>query len=201
MQCGEAGGCPSGTSRNHARLRYRKTPYPGPISFVGSHLLSLTYLVLFGRYISDSLSGVRAVRAADASAAGTTLTGTDANHHLLSRLLRRKADLVEIPVQFFPMSPALVRRPAARRPARDRHHHRASPVVEIMTRRVLIIPAAGLGTPALAAAEAARARRGDRDDRSSATALRAPESAERSSSPTRRRGRWSSSSSSATMST
>jgi 2-phospho-L-lactate transferase/gluconeogenesis factor (CofD/UPF0052 family) len=93
------------------RLRYRKTPLSGAISFVGSHLLSLTYLVLFGRYISDSLSGVRAVRAADASAAGAGLTGTDANHHLLSRLLRRKADVVEIPVGFFPMSPALVRRP------------------------------------------------------------------------------------------
>jgi 2-phospho-L-lactate transferase/gluconeogenesis factor (CofD/UPF0052 family) len=93
------------------RLRYQKTPLSGAISFVGSHLLSLTYLALFGRYISDSLSGVRAVRAADASAAGTLLTGTDANHHLLSQLLRRKADIVEIPVQFFPMSPALVRRP------------------------------------------------------------------------------------------
>jgi len=93
------------------RLRYRKTPLSGVISFVGSHLLSLSYLVLFGRYVSDTLSGVRAVRAADAAAAGDALTGTDTNHHLLSRLLRRKADLVEIPVQFFPMSPALVRRP------------------------------------------------------------------------------------------
>ena len=93
------------------RLRYRKTPLSGFISFVGSHLLSLAYLLLFGRYISDSLSGVRAVRAADASAAGVKLTSTDANHHVLSRLLRRKADVVEIPVQFFPMSPALVRRP------------------------------------------------------------------------------------------
>ena len=45
------------------------------------------------------------------AAAGDVLTETDTNHHLLSRLLRRKADLVEIPVQFFPMSPALVRRP------------------------------------------------------------------------------------------
>jgi len=93
------------------RLRYRRTPLSGFISFVGSHLLSLAYLLLFGRYISDSLSGLRALRAADAASATVDLTETNANHHLLSRLLRRKADILEIPVQFFPMSPALVRRP------------------------------------------------------------------------------------------
>jgi 2-phospho-L-lactate transferase/gluconeogenesis factor (CofD/UPF0052 family) len=93
------------------RLRYRRTPLAGFISFAGSHLLSLAYLILFGRYVSDSLSGVRALRASDAASAAIDLTATNANHHLLSRLLRRKADVLEIPVQFFPMSPALVRRP------------------------------------------------------------------------------------------
>jgi len=92
------------------QLRYRRTPLFGFISFVGSHILSLSYLLLFGRYISDSLSGVRAVRAADAAEIPVDLAHKDVNHHLLSRLLGRKADVLEIPVQFFPISPALVKR-------------------------------------------------------------------------------------------
>ena len=45
------------------RLRYNHKALLGSFSYVGSHLLSAAYLTLFGRYISDTLSGVRAVRA------------------------------------------------------------------------------------------------------------------------------------------
>ena len=45
------------------RLRYNHKALLGSFSYVGSHILSAAYLVLFGRYISDTLSGVRAVRA------------------------------------------------------------------------------------------------------------------------------------------
>ena len=45
------------------RLRYRHKAWLGSFSYVGSHILSAAYLVLFGRYISDTLSGVRAARA------------------------------------------------------------------------------------------------------------------------------------------
>ena len=46
------------------RLRYNhKGLTVGLMSYVGSHVLSAAYLVLFGRYVSDTLSGVRAVRA------------------------------------------------------------------------------------------------------------------------------------------
>ena len=48
------------------RLRYEDNALLGAISYAGSHLLSLAYLLLYGRYISDTLSAVRAVRAADA---------------------------------------------------------------------------------------------------------------------------------------
>ena len=48
------------------RLRYRPNAVLGAISYAGSHVLSLAYLVFYGRYISDTLSAVRAVRAADA---------------------------------------------------------------------------------------------------------------------------------------
>lgn len=95
------------------RLRYEGNALLGAISYLGSHLLSLAYLLLYGRYISDTLSAVRAVRASDALAAGIDLTHKRANQHLLARLLRRRAELLELPVQFVPISPEKVKRTSA----------------------------------------------------------------------------------------
>src|SRR4051812_48885199 len=99
--------------RESYRLRYEKNVVLGAISYAGSHLLSLAYLLLYGRYISDTLSAVRAVRARDALAAGIDLTHKQANQYLLSRLLRRRADILELPVQFVPLSPEKVKRTSA----------------------------------------------------------------------------------------
>jgi 2-phospho-L-lactate transferase/gluconeogenesis factor (CofD/UPF0052 family) len=92
------------------RLRYKSNVVLGAISYIGSHVLSLAYLLLYGRYISDTLSAVRAVRATDALEAGIELTHKRANQFLLSRLLRRRAEILELPVQFFPISPEKVKR-------------------------------------------------------------------------------------------
>jgi 2-phospho-L-lactate transferase/gluconeogenesis factor (CofD/UPF0052 family) len=92
------------------RLRFRKNVLLGAISYAWSHALSLAYLFLYGRYISDTLSAVRAVRAADAFDPAIDLTHKRANHLLLSGMLRRKAEILEIPVQFFPISPERVKR-------------------------------------------------------------------------------------------
>jgi hypothetical protein len=92
------------------RFRYQKTPLVGAMSAVGSHALSLACLMLYGRYISDTLSGARAIRAEDALSITVPLTHKRANQHLLARLLRRKAEILEIPVQFFPLSPEQVKR-------------------------------------------------------------------------------------------
>jgi hypothetical protein len=92
------------------RLRYKSNVALGAVSYVGSHVLSLAYLMLYGRYISDTLSAVRAVRATDALEAGIELTHKRANQYLLSRLLRRRAEILELPVQFFPIAPERVKR-------------------------------------------------------------------------------------------
>jgi 2-phospho-L-lactate transferase/gluconeogenesis factor (CofD/UPF0052 family) len=92
------------------RFRYQKTPLVGAMSAVGSHALSLACLLLYGRYISDTLSGARAIRTEDALSINVPLTHKRANQHLLARLLRRKAEILEIPVQFFPLSPEKVKR-------------------------------------------------------------------------------------------
>ena len=95
------------------RLRYNAHALAGMTSYIGSHLLSLLYLALYGRYISDTLSGARAMRVADACAIPSTLTHKRANQHLLTRLLRRKAEMFEVPVHFFAVSPAQVKRTTA----------------------------------------------------------------------------------------
>jgi capsular polysaccharide biosynthesis protein len=85
----------------------------GAVSFAGSHLLSLACLFLYGRYMSDTLSAVWAVRTADALAMESPLTGRHVNEALLARLLRRRASVLELPVHFTPISPARVRRTSA----------------------------------------------------------------------------------------
>ena len=92
------------------RIRYRHKAVLGAISAAGSHILSLQFLVLYGRYVADTLSGARAIRASDALAAPCPLTHKLANQYLLSALLRRRAEVLEIPVQFTAISPDQVRR-------------------------------------------------------------------------------------------
>jgi 2-phospho-L-lactate transferase/gluconeogenesis factor (CofD/UPF0052 family) len=92
------------------RLRYRHRAVLGALSYIGSHVLSLSYLALYGRYVSDTLSAAIAVRVADALCVPGLLTDKLRNQHLLSILLRRKAEMFEVPVRFFGISPEQVRR-------------------------------------------------------------------------------------------
>ena len=95
------------------RFRYSASALSGTISYLGSYTLSLACLALYGRYITDTLSGVRAIRAADVLDPRVDLAHKNANHLLLSRLLRRKAEILEIPVRFVPLSPDRVKRTSA----------------------------------------------------------------------------------------
>jgi hypothetical protein len=92
------------------RLRYRHKAILGAISYLGSHVLSAMYLLLYGRYMSDTLSEAIAVRTAYLLEPGVDPFGKGANHALLSALLRDRGEILETPVQFFPLSPANVRR-------------------------------------------------------------------------------------------
>ena len=92
------------------RLRYHHKALLGSFSYVGSHALSAAYLLLFGRYVSDTLSGVRAVRAGFLTSLPVAPDDKLANQYLLCALLREKADLLETPVQFLALSPERVRR-------------------------------------------------------------------------------------------
>jgi hypothetical protein len=66
--------------------------------------------VLYGRYVSDTLSGVRAARARYLTGPGTDVHDRLLNQRLLSRLLSDRAEFLETPVRFYPMSPGQVRR-------------------------------------------------------------------------------------------
>jgi 2-phospho-L-lactate transferase/gluconeogenesis factor (CofD/UPF0052 family) len=92
------------------RVKYQHSAMLRTISHLGSHALSLIYLVLYSRYVSDTLSGARAVRVDDACTIQLPLTHKRANQELLSRLLRRKAEMYEVPVHFYSVSPHQVKR-------------------------------------------------------------------------------------------
>lgn len=92
------------------RLQYRHRRWLQAASLVGSQLLSTAYLVLYGRYMSDTLSGVRALRTRYCIAPDVNLSDRLVNQRLLSKLLAERAEVIESPVQFIPMSPGKVRR-------------------------------------------------------------------------------------------
>jgi hypothetical protein len=92
------------------RLLYRRKWLLGTVSYFGSHLLSLLYLVFYGRYIYDSLSGVRAIRTRYLSDLRVDPGHKLANHQLLTALLRDRAEILETPVRFFPIGPRQARR-------------------------------------------------------------------------------------------
>ncbi|HYT75382.1 MAG TPA: 2-phospho-L-lactate transferase CofD family protein, partial [Vicinamibacterales bacterium] len=91
------------------RVRYRHNTALRMASTIGSHLLSAAYLLLYGRYISDTLSGVRALRTPYVSAPDVRLADRLLNQRLLSALLAQRAEILETPVRFYAMSPAQVR--------------------------------------------------------------------------------------------
>lgn len=92
------------------RLRYRHRLLLGLMSAAGSQLLSLACLLFYGRYISDTLSGARALRYGVFRAAGVELADKRANHQLLAMLLGRKAEIQEVYVRFVALSPDRVKR-------------------------------------------------------------------------------------------
>lgn len=110
-------------------LRYRHNWLQKTASRFGSHVLSLMYLALFGRYISDTLSGARAVRARYLSALTVDPAHKLANHQLLAAVLRDRAEVLELPVRFFPISPKRVKRTSILDGGRA--------MIEILARRVM----------------------------------------------------------------
>lgn len=96
--------------REAYRLVYRNRPVRAAISYIGSHVLSLCYLVFYGRYISDTLSGARAIRASYLRDDSFDFHRKDFNQVVLSTLLRHRAEVFETPVSYFPLSPEKIRR-------------------------------------------------------------------------------------------
>ena len=92
------------------RLRYKHKPWLRFASAVGSHLLSAVYLVLYGRYVSDTLSGARAIRLGHVASLDVDIDDKMLNQRLLSGLLKQRAEILETPVRFYSMSPGQVRR-------------------------------------------------------------------------------------------
>ncbi len=92
------------------RLRYQGNPLLGLVSYIGSHMLSLLYLLLYGRYVSDTLSGIRVVRSEIFALNEFEFNDPAFNQYLLSAILGGKYEILEMPVRFLPQSPQKVKR-------------------------------------------------------------------------------------------
>ena len=92
------------------QFRYQKHWLLGLISRLGSHALSLIYLVLYGHFISDTLSGLRIVRTDVLKQLNLAIEQENFNQKLLCKLLRDKGMVFEMPVGFLPISPDKVKR-------------------------------------------------------------------------------------------
>jgi len=92
------------------RLRYRRHPWLGAASYIGSHALSLLYLVLYGRYVSDTLSAVRVVARRYTHDAARPPGHPQHGQVLLSAVLRDQAELRELPVRFLSLPSSRARR-------------------------------------------------------------------------------------------
>jgi 2-phospho-L-lactate transferase/gluconeogenesis factor (CofD/UPF0052 family) len=91
-------------------LVHRNTPIKGAISYLGSHALSLTFLLAYGRYLSDTLSGIKVINAEYLRQNELDPEERGVNFKILSVLLRDRAEIFETPVHYFPISPEKVHR-------------------------------------------------------------------------------------------
>lgn len=92
------------------RLRYQGDRLLGAVSYIGSHVLSLLYLLLYGRYVSDTLSGIRILRSDIFSLDEFRFDDPTFNQRLLSAILGGQFEILEMPVRFLPQSPQKVKR-------------------------------------------------------------------------------------------
>jgi 2-phospho-L-lactate transferase/gluconeogenesis factor (CofD/UPF0052 family) len=84
------------------RSRYQRAPWwLGFASYVGSHVLGLLYLLLYGRHVSDTLSGVRVVARRYLDDLAVPIGHPLADHALLAAVLGDQAELRELPVPFY----------------------------------------------------------------------------------------------------
>jgi len=92
------------------RLLHRSSPISGMVSYLGSHVLSLGFLLGYGRYISDTLSGAKVIRTPYLLQNEIDPGRPGSNFEMLSVLLRDRAEVFETPVHYLPIAPDRVRR-------------------------------------------------------------------------------------------
>ena len=92
------------------KFRYHHHVLLGITSYLGSYFLSLTYLFLYGRYVSDTLCGLRLIRRDFLARNQHRFNQESFNQYLLGDLLKSQGRVFEVPVDFLPMSPEKVKR-------------------------------------------------------------------------------------------
>jgi glycosyltransferase involved in cell wall biosynthesis len=72
--------------------------------YLGGVVLSLATLVLYGRYLTDTVTGYKLYDASLVKSFTLTSTGFELDHEITANLLRRGVDIFEVPASYTPRS-------------------------------------------------------------------------------------------------
>lgn len=81
---------------------YGKKPGAYWSYYIGGQLLSLMTLVLYGKYITDTVTGYKMVDARLLKSFGLKSRGFELDHEVTSKLLKRGTEIYEIPIRYHP---------------------------------------------------------------------------------------------------
>ena len=94
----------TGATSRALKFVYTKHPRQYWISFIGGHILSLWTLLLYGRLITDTLTGYKMFDGPLVRGLTLVSTGFELDHEITTKILRKREDILEVPITYFPRS-------------------------------------------------------------------------------------------------
>ena len=83
-------------------MKHRADQSIGP--WVAGALLSLWTLLIYGRWVTDTLTGYKLYPAAVVKAMKIRTHGFETDHEITAKLIRQGLRIIEIPIEYYPRS-------------------------------------------------------------------------------------------------
>ena len=92
----------TGATRRALKLVYPKHPKQYWISFIGGYVLSLWIFILYGRLLTDTLTGYKLFDGPLIRGLTLESKGFELDHEITTKILRKKKDILEVPITYSP---------------------------------------------------------------------------------------------------
>ncbi len=95
-----------GSRYRNENMTLRKKPFKGQqiLPFAFNNLLSLFFFILYGKYISDLLTGYKVYEKKFFDNNKIYTNGFETDHEITVKLIKNKIKIVEIPIKYYPRS-------------------------------------------------------------------------------------------------